>query len=465
MASAGATVWASARVSALPATGARTPALADRPALLGGAPIRTAPFPSWPVVDELEERRLMAVLRGGRWFRGYGDQVETFERAYADLLGAKYCVATANGTGALTASLGALDIGPGDEVILPPYTFVATLNVILLHHALPVFVDSDLETFQIDAKRIERAITDRTAAIIPVHLGGGAADLDTILEVAKRRGLPVVEDACQSHLAEWRGRPVGTWGTTGCFSFQASKNLNSGEGGAILTGDPEVAARCYGFHNNGRAHGIAGYNFSYTGGRSANLRLTEFQAALLLAQMTRLEAQSRTRDANARHLTGLLQGIAGIEPAKEVPGCTRNAWHLYMFRYDSERFDGLSRAQFMRALRAEGIPCSAGYAPLNKEAFITETLNSKAYRRVYPAEVLASWTERNACPMNDRLCAQAVWLTQPMLLGEKADMEDIAAAIGRIQAHSGELRVEDSASGGPRAGLGQGPGPAGWARA
>lgn len=442
LATAGAT-WGSTRAASGASTGGiRASVVRDQPALLGGTAVRTKPFPSWPVIDEREERALLDVLKSGRWFRGYGNRVEAFEEAYAQMMGAKYCVATANGTGALTASLGALEIGPGDEVLLPPYTFVATLNVILLHHALPVFVDSDLQTFQINAKAVEPAITDRTTAIIPVHLGGGSVDLDVILDVAKRRRLPVVEDACQSHLAEWRGRPVGTWGTTGCFSFQASKNLNSGEGGAILTNDPEVATRCYGFHNNGRARGIAGYDFSYSGGRSANLRLTEFQGALLLAQMTRLEAQSRQRDSNARYLTSLLGDIPGIEPAKEVPGCTRNAWHLYMFRFQKERFDGLSRRQFLRALQAEGIPCSGGYAPLNKETFITDTLNSRAYRRIYPAELLESWAERNACPVNEQLCAEAVWLTQPMLLGDHRDMEDIATAIGRIQAHGGELAAQ-----------------------
>ncbi|HWH33225.1 MAG TPA: aminotransferase class I/II-fold pyridoxal phosphate-dependent enzyme, partial [Egibacteraceae bacterium] len=179
------------------------------------------------MADSTEERALVALVRGGKWFRG--EQVAAFEAAYAALTGARGCLATANGTSALITSLAALGIGAGDEVIVPPYTFIATVNAVLLMGALPVFVDTDRETFQIDARRIEEAITPATRAIVPVHLGGSAADLDTVMDVARRRGLTVVEDACQAHLAEWRGRKVGTYGAAGCFSFQASKNLNSGE--------------------------------------------------------------------------------------------------------------------------------------------------------------------------------------------------------------------------------------------
>lgn len=412
---------------------------ADSPALLGGSPVRKEPFPAWPVIDATDERAWMEVLRSGKWFRGYGDRVNRFEEAYARLTGARHCVATANGTSALFASLGGLEVGPGDEVILPPYTFVATLNVIFLQHALPIFVDSDPETFQIDARKVEAAITDRTTAMLPVHLGGNAADLDTLLEVARRRRVRLIEDACQAHLAEWRGRCVGTWGDTGCFSFQASKNLNCGEGGAILANDPEIAERCYTFHNNGRGRGTASYNFTYLGGRGANLRLTEFQAELLLTQMTRLEAQSRIREQHAEYLTGLLREVPGLQPARAYPGCTRNAYHLYMFRYDPKAFDGLSRDGFLKALRAEGIPCSGGYSPLNRESFVKATLNSRAYRKIYPPEVLAAWEERNQCPANDQLCREAVWFTQTMFLGERRDMDQIAEAIRKVQAHAARL--------------------------
>jgi dTDP-4-amino-4,6-dideoxygalactose transaminase len=432
------------RAAARAAGADRTPVAAGTgngfgpPALLGGAPVRTAPFPSWPVADEREEQALTGVVRSGKWGRGVGDQVKAFERAYAELTGARHCLATANGSTALLTSLYALDVGAGDEVIVPPYTFVATVNAVLLRGALPVFVDSDLETFQIDARRIEAALTDRTRVLLPVHLGGSAADLDAILPLAQRRSLPVLEDACQAHLGEWKGRKLGTLGRAGCFSFQASKNLNSGEGGAIVSDDAAFIEACYTFHNNSRTRATSGDNFSYRG-TGGNFRLTEFQAAVLQAQMTRLEAQSRTREENAAYLGGLLREIPGLTPARTYAGCTRNAYHLYMFRYDAARFDGLPRARFLEALKAEGIPAAAGYAPLNKEAFLEDTLTSRGFRRIYGERVFAEWRERNQCPQNDRLCTEAVWLGQTMLLGPRGDMDHIAEAARKVRAHAAGL--------------------------
>jgi len=407
-------------------------------ALLGGKPVRTGPFPSWPRFDKLEEHAWMEVLRSGKWFRGYGKQVDRFEQAYAQLTGAKHCLATANGTSALFTSLNALGVGPGDEVLAPPYTFIATINVVLLQHALPVFVDSDLETCQMDPAKIEALVTERTKAIIPVHLGGSAANLDAIFPIARKHKLAVIEDACQAHLGEWRGCKLGSLGDTGCFSFQASKNLNSGEGGAILTASDELIEKCYTFHNNGRGRKLASYDFSYHAS-GANLRMTEFQATMLMAQMTRLEEQSKTREQNAAYLTSLLRETPGVAPARMYEGCTRNAYHLYMFRYLKEHFAGLPRATFLKALRAEGVPCSGGYDPLNKEPFLKSVLGSPGYRAIFPAERLKRWHEENHCPANDRLCQEAVWFTQNMLLGTRSDMEQIAEAIRKIRAHADRL--------------------------
>jgi perosamine synthetase len=424
---------ASTRAPAQSSTGGHGPA---RPALLGGDPVRRTPFPSWPVADAREEQALVELIRSGRWFRG--EKVAAFEAAYATLTGATHCLATANGTSALITSLAALGIGPGDEVIVPPYTFVATVNAVLLMHALPVFVDSDRETFQIDARRIDAAFTPRTRAIIPVHLGGAAADLDTIGELARRRGVAVIEDACQAHLAEWRGRKVGTYGTTGCFSFQASKNLNSGEGGAILAADEALVEACYRFHNNSRGRRNTGSDFTY-GSPGANLRMTEFQAALLLAQMTRLEEQSRTREQNAAYLSRLLREVPGIAPARMYDGCTRNAYHLYMFRYDTDAFAGLPRSVFLKALAAEGVFASGGYSPLNREPFLEEALAGRGFQAIYGKARLDAWRSQNRCPENDRLCGEAVWLTQTMLLGPRRDMDEIAGAVRKIQAGAPQL--------------------------
>jgi len=401
-----------------------------KPALLGGKPVRTEPFASWPKIASNDEKAWSDVLHQGRWCRLDGSYANRFEEAWAHTLGAKGCVATASGTTALLTSLNALGVGPGDEVVVPPYTFVATINVVMLQFAVPVFVDTDRETFQIDANKIEAAITPRTKAILPVHLGGSPAELDKILAVAKKHNLALLEDACQAHLAEWRRRKVSTVGNLGCFSFQASKNLNSGEGGAILSNDEELLERCRSFHDNGRGRRGSGFEFVRNG---SNYRMTEFQAALLGEQLTRLESQAKIREQNAEYLTGLLKAIPGIAPARMYDGCTRNAYHLYMFRYDSRAFANLPRNQFLKALEAEGIPCSGGYKPLNKGSFIETSLQSRHYRNIYPEKELAAYKERNHCPENDKLCEEAVWLTQTMLLGPRSDMDQIAEAIRKIQ--------------------------------
>ena len=296
----------------------------DRPALLGGPKAHPAPFPGWPVFDTSEERAVAQTLHSGRWYRGNGKNVAQFEEAYAKLTGTKTCLATTSGTSALYTALNAMGVEPGDEVIVPPYTFIATINVVLRQHALPVFVDTDPVTFQMDATKLEAAITPRTRAIVPVHLGGNSCDLDAILAIARRRNVAVLEDACQAHLAEWRGRKVGSYGAAGCFSFQASKNLNSGEGGAIITNDEDLRERCFAFHNNGSGFRSIGSNFTYASG-GFNLRMAEFTAALLVAQMARIEAQARTRTENAEYLTSMLKEIPGIAPARMYEGCTRNA--------------------------------------------------------------------------------------------------------------------------------------------
>lgn len=405
-------------------------------AALGGTPVRKTRFPSWPVLSKNDRDAWGKVLDEGKWCRIDGTYCDQFERAFAGHMGSRHCTVTANGTSALYAALNALGVGPGDEVLVPPYTFVATVNVVLLQYALPVFVDTDRETFQLDARKLESAITPRTRCILPVHLGGNPADLDTILAVAKKHQLPVLEDACQAHLGEWRGKKLGAVGTAGCFSFQASKNLNSGEGGAVLSDDDGFMEKCFAFHNNGRRRrGSTYHGFSYSTG-GANLRMTEFQAALLLQQMTRWEEQSKIRDANAAYLTKHLGAIPGILPMKRYAGCTRNGLHLYMFRFDASQFGGGTRTQFVKALRAEGIPCTPGYTPLNKEPFLRDTFASRGYQQVFGAERLQAYLKHNHCPENDRLCEEAVWFGQTVLLAKQSDMEQIVEAVRKLHANA-----------------------------
>lgn len=419
-------------------------AATTKPAILGGKKAHPGSCPKWPVFGETEEKALLETLHSGEWFRYYKGavQVAKFEEAWAKRAGTKYCVATSSGTSSLYTALGALDIGPGDEVILTPYTFIATYNVIVLNYALPIFADVELDTFQLDPARIEGALTENTKAIIPVHIGGNVSDMDRILAVTNQHKVPVIEDACQAHLSEWRGKMVGNSGLCGCFSFQASKNLNSGEGGAILTNSAEFAHKCELFQDQGRSRKTAAGNageFAYSGNRGTNLRMTEWQGAVLRAQMTRLEEQSDRRWDNAQYLSKMLQQIPGIAPARLYEGCTRSSYHLYMFRYLKEQFGGLEQPKFIAALNNEGVPCSSGYYQLNTDGYVTSLRQNRHYKRLYSKETLDRWEQQARCPQNSKLCSQSVWLYQTMLLGSKTDMEQIAEALQKIQKFATEI--------------------------
>ena len=390
----------------------------------------------WPVWAANDEQALLDVLRSGKWGRtsaGNTGRVHEFEKVFAERMKAKFCIATSSGTTALMSALGALNVGPGDEVILPPYTFVATFNVITANFALPVFADVDAASFQIDPARLGAAITPATKVLLPVHIGGSPCDLGAIAEIAKRRNVTLIEDACQAPGAEWQGQPVGTLGTGGCFSFQASKNLTSGEGGAVVTNDENFANQVYNYHTPGTPKGGNDW------GRASNHRLTEFQAALLLAQYSRFNAQQDVRNANAQHLSAQLQKIPGIAPAKLLGKNSRSGWHLYMFRYDATKFAGLTRAKFLQALANEGIPASGGYSSLNTSAHVQALAANPHYVRIYGKDAMARWVDRNQCPVNDKLVEEAVWFTQTRLLGSRSDMERIAETIAGIQKRAGDL--------------------------
>jgi len=409
-----------------------------KPAILGGKPVRAKPFPKWPIWDkEADEERVVSVLRSGVWSRA--GVVAEFEKKYAALLGARRCLATTNGTAALLTALHVLGVGVGDEVLVTPYTFIASIDVIFLSGALPIMVDTDRETFQINPDKLEEKITENTKAILPVHILGLPAHMDKINAIAKKHDLLVVEDACQAWLAEWRGKKCGTLGDLGCFSFQNSKHLTCGEGGAVVGDDDAIMDRCHSYHNFGRPHGETMLSLGGYVQLGTKCRMTEFQAAILLAQMKRLEEQTQRRGENAAYLTSRIEDIPGIIPHKLYDGVTRAAYHLYPFRYNQERFGGLSRGKFLAALRAEGIPCSSGYGPINKDPFFEKTLKSGNFRRMYSRKRLDRCRRQNHCPDNDRLCREAVWLSQNMLLGTKADMDDIADAILKVYENRDKL--------------------------
>jgi dTDP-4-amino-4,6-dideoxygalactose transaminase len=416
----------------------------DIPAILGGQKIRTKLWPVWPMWNPAtDEEQLLKVLRSGVWSRA--GVVTEFEKKWAETIGSQRCLAVVNGTNALITAMVQLGIGGGDEVLVPPYTFIASVIAILQTGAMPVFVDTDPETFQIDHDKIEARLTPRTKAIMPVHILGLPADMIKIMAIARKHNLLVVEDACQAWLAEIDHKKVGTFGNAGCFSFQNSKNIPIGEGGAIVSDDGPFIDRCYSYHNYGNPYGtLIGDVSSGTVMAGTKLRMTEYQAAIGLAQLKRLEEQTTKRNDNAAYLRSQIKKIPGILPYKFNEKVTRAAFHLFPFRYKKEEFKGLTRERFLNALSAEGIPCSSGYTPLNKMSYLENVLKTKNFKLIYPPEMLdyKKYMERNQCPLNDQLCEEAVWFEQNMLLAGKSDMDDIASAIERIHNNADKIKSQ-----------------------
>jgi dTDP-4-amino-4,6-dideoxygalactose transaminase len=397
-------------------------------ALLGGTPVRTRPFPSWPVFGEAEEQALIRALRSGRWGKLDGSEVTTFEKRFAAYHGARHGIAVCNGTVSLRVALLAAGVEAGDEVIIPPYTFLATATAVVEANATPIFVDIDRETLNLDPALIEAAITPRTRAIIPVHLGGLPCDMDAIMAIARRHDLTVIEDAAHAHGSAYKGRRVGGIGHLGSFSFQSTKNLTSGEGGIVLTSDDALADRCRSIHNCGRVAGGAWYEHHVMSG---NYRLGEFAGAILNCQFDRLDEQTNTRDANGRYLDSLLSEIPGITPQRRDASTTRNAYHLYPFRYDADAF-GMPRARFLEALAAEGIPASSGYVlPLYRQPLFADRAFGPytGYRSARPDIDYGAMR----LPVCERICGgEGAWMTQNVLLGTRADMDDIARAMAKV---------------------------------
>lgn len=387
-------------------------------ALNGGTPTRNRPWPRWPQWDEHEERRLLETLRGDDW-GGFTPVVGEFEYAFARHHGATYGIAVVNGTQTLVAVLMAAGIGAGDEVIVPPYTFIATASAVRLVGATPVFADVEADTYNIDPAAVEAAITPRTRAIIPVHFAGQAVDMDRLAPLAQRHSLLLIEDAAHAHGASWRGQMCGSIGDAGSFSFQSSKNMTAGEGGALTTNSKALADGIRSRVNQGRAIDGAWYEHPNLG---TNMRLSAWQAAVLLAQLERLDEQTNRRMASARELNRFFAEVEGIQPMRWDDRADRHAFHLYMLRYDEQAF-GVPRTLFQRALAAEGIPCSTGYPfPLYRQ----ESLGPKFARA-------------EACPNAEQACHEAIWLPQSLLLADPAEMADVAAAVTRIRDHRDEL--------------------------
>jgi len=408
----------------------------SKPAILGGTPAHKKPWPAWPIHGAAERRLLLEVLESGKWW--YGEKVARFEQAFARCHQARHAISCTNGTAALEASLIACGVGAGHEVITTPYTFVATASAILRVNAIPVFVDIEPDTANIDPKLIEKAITRRTAAILPVHFAGLPCDMDRINRIARKNKLKVIEDACHAWGGTWRGKGLGAVGDIGAFSFQMSKNITAGEGGLMLTDDGALADAARSFVHIGRQKAGQWYEHFIAG---TNLRMTEWQGAILLAQLKRLPAQVATRQRNADTLDRELAKIEGIRVMRREPRGLPRSYHLYLFRIDERAF-GLSRERLIECLNAEGIPCHGGYPfPLYRNPLFQRRGKGARFCPVscpyYGRKIDYSKVH---CPEAEQICRDVLWLKHAMLLGTERDMRDIVAALKKIKDHAAALR-------------------------
>jgi dTDP-4-amino-4,6-dideoxygalactose transaminase len=389
-------------------------------AINGGTPVRTTPFGAWPQFGQAEEELLLEALRSGVWGSIDGTYVKRLEVEFAQLQAARHGVTVVNATMGLMVALKAIGIGPGDEVLVPPYTFIATANAALMLGAIPIFVDVDPETLLIDPALIDEAVTGRTRAIVPVHHGGSPADMDGVMAAADRHGLRVVEDAAQAHGAAWRGRPVGAIGDIGVFSFQSSKPITAGEGGIMVTNNDELDELLWSYRNVGRRRGGEWYEHVRIGW---NLRITEFQGAVLLAQMRRMPAQQQQRTEAAAYLTQQLEQIPDVVAVKVPEGVTAHSWYTYHWRWLGERHGGLPKMRFAEALRAEGVPVFHGYVPLNRNQAVRDEV------------ARLGGSEPVACPAAERAAADEVLMfSMPILLGSRADIDDVVTAVAKVAA-------------------------------
>lgn len=394
---------------------------------INGGPKTVEKTFSWPVFDETDVNAVTEVAKSGQWGNpDCGGAVEAFEKEFAAYCGSKYAITCVNGSVALRLALIACGVKPGDEVIVPPYTFIATTSIVLEANCVPVFVDIDPDTYNMDPVEVEKAITPRTKAIIPVHFAGQSCDMDALIAIAKKHNLRIIEDACHAHGGEYKGKKLGTIGDVGCFSMQSSKNLTSGEGGIATTDDEELYDMMNSLRNVGRVKDGMWYEHHNLG---CNYRITNFQAALLSKQLGRLESQTQTRNENGLYLNSLLEQIDGVTPLKRGLGETLHTYHIYIFKYDKSKFNNLNKKEFAEMLAAEGVPSFMGYPePLYKQPLFQEK-NFMCY--AIPEEV--SYTDV-CCPVTEKACyEEAVWIMQHSMLGSKADMDKFAEAIKKIQ--------------------------------
>jgi len=413
--------------------------VAEKPALLGGQAIRhQKTWPKWPYIDDKLINKVVETTKSGIWSRIQSAKgtVATFETIFSGLIGSAYCVATGSGTQSLSTCVEALNIGPGDEVITSPYTDFGTISAILTSRALPVLVDLDPDSFQLDPDEVEKHINPNTKAIMPVHIMGLPANMERIMSIAKKHGLAVIEDACQAPFSRYQGKAVGLIGDLGCFSFQASKAIACGEGGAVVGNNQALMDECFTVQNRGASR--AGKNERI----GPKYRMNEFEGAVLLGQLDEAKKRFEIRDANAKYLSEKLKEIPGLTPQKQYEGTESGSYYNYALKFDNETF-GIDRSLFLKAMQAEGVPFTSYIREgLHRAPWVDTILNQPVYKRFYSEQRLRTYRDGLTLPHCDEVTDQtlvAFW-GSGVLLGSKDDMNDIINAVTKVYENRDLLR-------------------------
>ncbi len=404
-------------------------------AINGGTPVRATPYPAWPAPDEEYVEAVADVVRGGEWggFPEPGVNAAAFEEAFAAYQGARHGVLMMNGTVTMEVACKALDIGWGDEVIVPALTFAATAYAPMAAGALPVIVDVDPRTWCIDPDAVEAAITPRTKAIIPVHLGHQMADMDRIMAIATAHGLAVIEDCAHAHGQQWRGQGAGCIGDVGSFSHQSSKILTSGEGGTLLTNDDTLARRAHSIIDCGRAKDPEEKEFTF----GANYRLSELNAALLVVAMRRFPAQQGSRAVAGKAFEAMVAEIPGVRVMPHDDRITRWSFYNYLIAIDPEAFGGATNEVVAAAMEAEGIPAEVQYPSMNRYELFQPSL-SKLPVAVAHADRLDP--QRMSFPVAEAAGQrESIYFMETVFRDGERGIRDAADALAKIQRHAGEL--------------------------
>jgi len=410
-------------------------------AALGGTSVTKRSWPKWPYVDEELIQSMMETTKSGWWSRidnRKASKVLKFENDFAPFHDTKYVVATGSGTQAISTAVHALDIECGDEVITSPYTDMGTISGIITSRALPVLADLDPLSFQLDAKDAEKKITKRTKALMPVHMMGAPADMRSFVKMAKKHKLLMIEDACQAHHAKLDGKRIGTFGDVGCFSFQSTKVMAAGEGGACITDNEKLADTLYTVMNHGTDKKANNPRIG------PKYRMNEFAASALLSQMRTHMQRHDLRNKNAKYLTQKLAGYKGLSPQKLYPGTEECSYYLYAMDFKPEQWNGATRAQFIKAVLAEGIPIGP-YIPmgLHKHEWVDFICNLEVYKKMYGEARLKQYKEMTKNLPNCDRVADRMLLIQgsPVLTADQSAMDDIVNAFTKVWENRDKVKL------------------------